>query len=127
MRSLVISVLALGILMGSWAVFVNHATDAIHQMSSIINGDLIPSVAAENWQDAKEQLGKVSALWKEDRLLYSIFFDAISIGDVEGTLAKVSAYIREEETANAEGELEYLNQQLSFLLENEKLSLENAL
>lgn len=127
MRSLVISIIALGLLMGSWGVFLNRADKAIHEMSASINEEIIPAVSAEDWRRSQERFSYMSTLWNQDRRLFSIYFDAISIGQIEGSLARAKEYLQSEEKSSASGELAYLDQQLLFVLENERLSLENAL
>lgn len=127
MRSLVIPVIVLGLLMGSWGVFLNRADKAIHEMSASINEEIIPAVSAEDWRRSQERFSYMSTLWNQDRRLFSIYFDAISIGQIEGSLARAKEYLQSEEKSFASGELAYLDQQLLFALENERLPLENAL
>lgn len=127
MRSLVISIIVLGLLMGSWGVFLNRADKAIHEMSASINEEILPAVSAEDWRRSQERFSYMSTLWNQDRRLFSIYFDAISIGQIEGSLARAKEYLQSEEKSSASGELAYLDQQLLFVLENERLSLENAL
>lgn len=126
MRSLLISIVALGLHMSAYGWAFTIADHTIREINEAIYEEMIPAVSREDWQRSKEELVRINALWQKDRTLFSVLFDAVSIGEIEGTLAKLDAYLREEETANAGGELSSLSQQLSFLLENEKLSLENA-
>lgn len=112
--------------MAAWGGFIHTANHTIEEMRTVIHGEMIPAVSKANWQKSKEDLGRINVLWQKNRTLFSVLFDAVSIGEIEGSLAKLDAYLWEEEKANARGELSSLNQQLSFLLENEKLSLENA-
>jgi hypothetical protein len=127
MRSLLVSVIALGLVMAAWGLFLGQADATIQEMSKSINEEIIKAVATEDWQRANLGFVQISTLWNQKRKLFSVFVDAISIGEIEGTLARTRAYLLSKEQANSQGELAYLDQQLSFLIENERLSLENTL
>ncbi|NLY70390.1 MAG: DUF4363 family protein, partial [Clostridiales bacterium] len=94
-------------------------------MVEILENNTTEEIKNENWHDAYKSFEQVVEKWQSKRKIYSIFFDAISIGEIEGTMAKAKAYINSQDIVSAVAEIAHLEQQLSFLLENEKVTFEN--
>ncbi|NLP30777.1 MAG: DUF4363 family protein [Clostridiales bacterium] len=125
MRALFISLLSLTILVVSWSIFLVYAGNAINDMVDILEYETIEKIKNENWQNAQKSFKQVIEIWQSKRKIYSVFFDANSIGEIEGTIAKAKAYINSQDQGSAVAEIAHLQQQFSFLLENEKVTLEN--
>ena len=49
MKDLIISVLAVALLIGSWLVFFEYSSDNIDSYAHSIKKEVIPAVEAENW------------------------------------------------------------------------------
>lgn len=127
MRSLLISIVAFTLVLGSWGVFIVFADDSIHSLHQTIKKEAMLAINQEDWVKAEKSLGRVSAQWYQGRRVFSLFFNAQAIAEVEASVVRAQAYISAEEKASSLGELAYLDQQLMFLLENEKLTLENVM
>ncbi|MDD2373026.1 MAG: DUF4363 family protein [Syntrophomonadaceae bacterium] len=127
MRSLVISIIALSLILGSWGLFMGYANKSLRNMIQTVKNEVMVEVVQDNWDNSEKALEQVSSSWYRGRKGYSIFLNARSIDDIESSISKALAYVRMKEKANALGELAYLHHQLIFLLENEMILLENIL
>lgn len=126
MRGLWISIAATAILLVIWGLFIGFANGIIKDMVFIID-DSMAYAADEDWPNAGDDVEKTINQWSKNRLLFSLFFDAVSISDVEGTMFRAKAYGQAEEKAAFLAELAYLRHLLLFLFENETISIENIL
>lgn len=126
MKALWISVAATAALLLIWGAFINYTNEGTAKMTADID-DAIISVEMNQWREAKNSIESVSRQWYDRRLIYSLFFDAVSIGEVETSLVRAVAYCRTEEKGSAVAEFESLRHLLLFLYENELITIENIL
>jgi hypothetical protein len=126
MRALWITIIATLILFITWGTFIHFAGKDMDYMADNIDRATL-SVFKEDWQEGQAFLELVEKRWFKRRLVFSLFFDAVSIGEVEASLFKATSYNSAEEKGSAMAELTNLRHLLSFLFENEKISIENIL
>ena len=126
MKALWISVAATVALLLLWGAFINYTGEGTAKMTVGID-HAIASAETNQWKEAQDSIDSVSRQWYDHRLVYSLFFDAVSIGDVETSLVRAIAYCRSEEKGSAIAELESLRHLLLFLYENEMITIENIL
>ncbi len=126
MRALWMSIAAVVLLLAFWGVFISHADADINYMEDTIE-DAILSIGVEDWGKAESDIEAVSRRWQSRRLVFSLFFDAISMGEIEASLAKAHAYGGSQEKGGCLAELANLHHLLSFLYENEMVTIENIL
>ncbi len=126
MKALWITLAATVFLLIIWGSFLNFAGEDIDKMISNIDA-AVEFISQEDWDMGQSAINKVFDNWFDKRLIYSLFFDAISIGDLETAMFKADAYIKSEEKSAAIAELAGLRHLLAFLYENETISIENIL
>jgi hypothetical protein len=126
MKALWITVAATIFLLLIWGIFLNSAsTDVADMLSDIDSASFY--AAAEEWGKSSDALDKVYKRWFDRRLLFSMFFDAVSIKEIESVFAKAGAYIMAEEKGSAAAELADLRHLILFIYENETISIENIM
>ncbi len=126
MRPFWITVVASLILLIAGAMFIGYAGENIGHMTENID-EAVLSITSENWEESNNLLNNVQQQWSDSRLIFSLFFDAISIGEVEASLLKSISLSKAKEQGSALAELANLRHQLLFLFENETISIENIL
>ncbi len=126
MKAFWITIVAVIVLLIMWGLFLISSDADIHNMTANIQA-AESLIYIDNWQGSRDAIEQVSSQWYSRRLIFSLFFDAISIGEVEGSLNRVEAYSLAEEKGSALAELAYLRHLLLFLFENETISVENIL
>jgi hypothetical protein len=126
MKAFWTTIAATAVLLVIWSVFISYADVDVDKMTSDIDAATV-AIEADDWVKSRDALADVAQRWHDRRLTFSLFFDAVSIGDVEASLARAQAYCRSEEKGSALAELAYLSHLLLFLYENELITLENIL
>lgn len=126
MRAFWITVAATLILLIIWGIFVSSTDLDMKNMTANIDSAVV-SINQDDWQESQERIDKVLSRWSDRRLVFSLFFDAVSIDEVESLMAKASALNKAKEKGSLLAELANLRHSLLFLLENEKISIENIL
>ena len=125
MKNVIISSIVIAALLVSWMFFLFYAENECQQMIHSIEHDIIPSIESEQWKDAKDYLKKTNEKWHHFRKLGLYFFHTETINTIDYNLARALEYANAEDISNTAGELNSIAEQLSFLTENEKLSLQN--
>ncbi|MGI6734135.1 MAG: DUF4363 family protein [Anaerovoracaceae bacterium] len=126
MKALWTSIAVTVVLLVIWSVFIGYADVDVDKMVTDIDV-AVASIEADDWTQAQDAVTRVSRRWQDRRLVYSLFFDAISISDVESSLVRAGAYCRTHDESSAIAELSDLRHLLLFLYENELVTIENIL
>jgi len=126
-RSLVISLISIGILVTSWIVFVNYADKNIHELMNMIDDDILISANAGDWDKASDDFKNLSDKWHKQKKIYSLFIDTKAINDTDFSIARAKKYIGTKNLSLSAGELNCIKEQLGFLHLNEILSIENII
>jgi hypothetical protein len=126
MKALWTSIAVTAVLLVTWGVFISYAEVDVDKMVTDIDSAVV-SIEADDWVEAQGAIMRVAQRWHDRRLAYSLFFDAISINDVESSLVRADAYCRAQEIGSAVAELASLRHLLLFLYENELVTIENVL
>jgi hypothetical protein len=126
MKALWTAIAVTVILLITWGVFIDYTDVDVDKMATDID-IAVTSVETGDWGQAQDAIARVSAKWYDRRLVYSLFFDSVSINDVESSLVRAEAYCRSRESASAIAELAALRHLLLFLYENELITIENIL
>ncbi|HPO05047.1 MAG TPA: DUF4363 family protein [Bacillota bacterium] len=126
MKAFWIVLAATAVLFIAWGLFISSADADIEKMKAEIDS-AITAISVEEWDKGQDAIDNIFRQWKDKRLVFSLFFDAISIGEAEASLFKADAYTKAREKGSAMAELAYIRHRLSFLYENEKITIENIL
>lgn len=126
MRSLVVSVICMAVIISGWGVFVNHADRNIHELTGMIDNDILKSVYAEDWDSAQAQFADLSKKWHEQKKTYTYFFHTEAIMETDYSIARAEGYIKSNNVPLAAGELNLVRKQLGFLHLNELITLDNV-
>ncbi|GAB1476027.1 hypothetical protein MASR2M70_08590 [Bacillota bacterium] len=126
MKGLWITIAATLFLLVVWGWFISSSESDVRSMTENIR-KAESSIHLDNWQESREAIEDISRRWINRRLVFSLFFDAISIEEFESSIKRAAAYCFAEEKGPALAELAYLRHYLLFLFENETISVENIL
>jgi hypothetical protein len=125
MKALIISAISMAVIIGSWGIFVSYADKNIHELTNMIEDDIMISVYAEDWSTAKAQYKVLSEKWHSQKKVYTFFFDTLPVLQADYSIARVENYIYAEDVPLAAGELSCIKEQLGFLHTNELITLDN--
>ena len=127
MKKLIISILAVVLLIGSWLVFFSYSSDNIDSYTHSIKKEVIPAVEAENWEKSKQLLDKIDKDWHSYKKVALLFLDTQTINEIDYSLARSIKYVEAEDVSNSSGELNAIIEQLTFLKKNDEISAANIL
>lgn len=127
MKSFIISLISIGLLVGSWAVFVNYADNNLHDLMNQIDDDILTSAYAGDWDKASKEFRSLSDKWHKQKKIYTLFIDTKAVNETDFSIARAKKYIKSEDLALSAGELNCIKEQLKFLHLNEIISIENII
>jgi len=127
LKSLIISIVSLGVLVMGWCFFVNYADDHLHKLMDEIEDEITISVKNSEWDKASNDFKDLSKSWHKDKKIYSFFIDTSAINETDYSIARAKAYISAENEPLAIGELSCIKEQLGFLHLNELITIDNVL
>ncbi|MEG1931308.1 MAG: DUF4363 family protein [Anaerovorax sp.] len=125
MRSLVASSLCVLLIFAAWITFSNFADQTLHQLMTLTDDQLLTTVVAEDWTEAKTNMDHFTEKWHDYKVIYSFFLNTEDINNTDYAIARSTQYIKAQDVSNAAGELACIKEQLKFLHLKETLSLEN--
>ena len=125
MKALIVSAASIVIVIVSWWIFVGYADNNIHELTSMIEDDILESVYSEDWGKAGMQIEDLTDKWHHQKKIYTFFFNTSAVMDTDYSIAKAKQYIKANDLALASGELGCIKEQLGFLHLNELITLDN--
>lgn len=127
MRSLIVSFFVLLLLIGCWICFYQYSDQALHQMVSACEEQVMPAIEAEEWDKAYNHFQKQYKAWHKYQKTALFMLETDKINETDTTFAKTLMYIKAKDLSNSSGELLSLKESLKLLHKNEGLSLSNIL
>lgn len=127
MRSLLLSILSLLILIGSFGIFCVHSEKTLDQMIEACSDSVMPAIEEQRWEQAFSHFQTQYDTWRDYRKTALFFLDTETINETDVAFAKTLMYIRARDLSNGSGELLALQAQLTFLYENQQIRPENIL
>ena len=126
MRDLLIATLTILLLIGGWLTFIHYADSQSKNFQKEIEKKILPEITAGNCEDVENRLDRLNKGWHKFRKISLFFLDTHTINEIDFGLAKSIEYAHAQDVSNSTGELAAMVEQLSFLTENESLSLQNV-
>ena len=126
MKDLLIAALTIVLLIGGWLSFIHYADSQSKGFQKEIEKKIIPEITAENWKVTEKRLERLDEDWHKFRKISLFFLDTHTINEIDFGLAKSIEYAHAQDISNSTGELAAMVEQLSFLTENESLSMQNV-
>lgn len=127
MRDLIISILAVALLIGTWLVFFDYSSDNIDSYTHTIKKEILPAVEDEQWEESKQLIKNLSEDWHKYKKVALLFLDTRAVNEIDYTLARSVKYVKAEDVSNSSGELNAMIEQLKFLKKNDEVSAANIL
>lgn len=127
MRDLIISILAVALLIGTWLVFFDYSSDNIDSYTHTIKKEILPAVEDEQWEESKLLIKNLSEDWHKYKKVALLFLDTRAVNEIDYTLARSVKYVKAEDVSNSSGELNAMIEQLKFLKKNDEVSAANIL
>ena len=127
MRDLLVSILAVALLTGSWLIFFSYSESSIDYFSGTIEDTVIPMVEDGEWTNSYDEISRLNSGWNTYRKYALLFLDTEAINEIDCSMAKSIKYIKARDVSNASGELLVMCEQLKFLNYNEKITISNIL
>ena len=127
MRDLIISIMAVALLIGTWLVFFDYSSDNIDSYTYSLKKEIIPAVEAEQWEGSKQLMKELDKDWHKYKKVALLFLDTRAVNEIDYTLARSVKYVKAEDVSNSSGELNAMIEQLKFLKKNDEVSAANIL
>ena len=127
MRDLIISIVAVALLIGTWLVFFDYSSDNIDSYTHTIKKEILPAVEAEQWEESEQLMKNLNEDWHKYKKVALLFLDTQTVNEIDYTLARAIKYVKAEDVSNASGELNAIIEQLKFLKKNDEVSAANIL
>ena len=127
MRDLIISIVAVALLIGTWLVFFDYSSDNIDSYTYTIKKEILPAVEAEQWEESKQLIKSLNKDWHKYKKVALLFLDTQTVNEIDYTLARSIKYVKAEDVSNSSGELNAMIEQLKFLKKNDEGSAANIL
>ena len=127
MRDLIISIMAVALLIGTWLIFFDYSSDNIDSYTYSLKKEIIPAVEAEQWEESKQLMKNLDKDWHKYKKVALLFLDTQTVNEIDYTLARAIKYVTAEDVSNSSGELNSMIEQLTFLKKNDEVSVSNIL
>lgn len=127
MRDLIISIVAVALLIGTWLVFFDYSSDNIDSYTHTIKKEILPAVEAEQWEESEQLMKNLNEDWHKYKKVALLFLDTQTVNEIDYTLARSIKYVKAEDVSNSSGELNAMIEQLKFLKKNDEVSAANIL
>lgn len=125
MKDLIVSTLILFLIAGGWTAFLSYAESQTSSYIVDIETQILPAVEAEDWTNSTQMLETFRQDWHRFRKTALCFLDTETISDIDYGLARAIKFTSAGDAGSAAGELNSMAEQLSLLMENQKISLQN--
>ncbi|MDF2657185.1 MAG: hypothetical protein K0R19_3659 [Bacillota bacterium] len=125
MKALIVSLAIMVIVIAGWWVFVDYADSNLHELTGMIEDDILKSVYSEDWEKAGMQIEDLTDKWHKQKKIYTFFFNTSAVMETDYSIAKAKQYIKVNNLPLASGELGCIKEQLGFLHLNELITLDN--
>ena len=122
MRDLIISIMAVALLIGTWLIFFDYSSDNIDSYTYSLKKEIIPAVEAEQWEESKQLMKNLDKDWHKYKKVALLFLDTQTVNEIDYTLARAIKYVKAEDVSNSSGELNSMIEQLTFLKKNDEVS-----
>lgn len=127
MRDLIISIMTVALLIGTWLIFFDYSSDNIDSYTYSLKKEIIPAVEAEQWEESKQLMKNLDKDWHKYKKVALLFLDTQTVNEIDYTLARAIKYVKAEDVSNSSGELNSMIEQLTFLKKNDEVSASNIL
>ncbi|MGN0735069.1 MAG: DUF4363 family protein [Anaerovoracaceae bacterium] len=127
MRYLIISIVTVSVLIGSWLIFFSYSSDNIDDYTHFLKDEVLPAVEAEHWDESNRLMKKLDEDWHKYKKTALLFLDTQTINEIDYSLARAEKYVKAEDVSNSSGELNSMIEQLTFLKQNDEVTFANIL
>ena len=127
MKDLIISILIIALLIGSWLIFDGYSKQTTTLMAKGLEENTIPLVEDELWEDAAVQYERFEKNWNKYKKTALSFLENDQISEIDLCVARAEKYIEAKDVSNSAGELCSIAKQLQLLDLREKVTLSNIL
>ena len=127
MKNLFISILCLMALIVPWELYDRYSTAAINDYCTILEEQILPSVMENDWDSATMTFRSLDEDWEKFKKISEYFINAQIINEADRLVSKVEYFITTQDQPNAAAISSELRQTLTYLHENEMLSIGNVL
>ena len=127
MKAFIVCIISTIIIIFSWNYIYSNYVDAycvefINSLNSISD-----NIDINNWDDASEDLLKISKKWDNIRYIWSILLDHHEIDNIDIAMVKLIKNIQLKNIDLSYDQIQSLKQFFKIVKENEKLTLTNVL
>ena len=125
MKNLIASVLCLLLLLIPWLIYDRYSVDTLGSFNNIIEQEIIPALEKEDWDSAEKSFNNVAKDWERFENISEFFLDTQAVSEVDELLYKTKYHIKMHDSSNAAASSAELTHMLSYLHQNEGLSVGN--
>lgn len=125
MKDLIAALLILFLVLGLWFIFLHYAESQTHQLITDIRQEILPLIHDENWAEVQAKTESLNEDWHKFRRAALCLLHTETINSIDLSIARTMKYAEAEDQSNTAGELNAAASQLTYLTENQKLTLQN--
>ena len=127
MKKLLIAVICLLVLIIPWELYDRYSTAAVKGYCTVIEEQILPATVSNDWDTAMTSFQSIKKDWEKFKKISEYFINAQIINEADRLVSKVEYFINTKDSSNAAAISSELKQTLTYLHENEMLSIGNVL
>ena len=125
MKDLLASALIMVLILGGWLIFLHYADGQSQSLIKEIRHEILPEIKEGHWAAVQTKMDKLNDDWHKFRKITLYLLHTETINSIDYSIARSLKYAAAEDESNTAGELNAAIEQLSFLTDNQKLTLQN--
>lgn len=114
------------LVLGGWFVFLHYADTQSQDLIKEIREEILPDIQAGKWSAVQKKMDLLNEDWHKFRKVTLYLLHTETINSIDYGIARSIKYAEAEDDSNTAGELNAVIEQLSFLTDNQKLTLQNV-
>ena len=125
MRDFIAAAVMMALILGGWLIFLHYADSQSQQLTDEIRHEILPDIKNGDWPAVQQKMDRLNQDWHKFRKVTLYLLHTDTINSIDYSIARAVKYAEAEDDSNTAGELNATIEQLSFLISNQKLTLQN--
>ena len=125
MKDFIAASLIMLLILGGWLIFLHYADTQSQSLVSEIRHEILPAIKDGSWTSVQSKMDTLNDDWHKFRKVTLYLLHTETINSIDYSIARALKYADAEDESNTAGELNAAIEQLSFLTDNQKLTLQN--
>ena len=126
MKDFIAASLIMVLTLGGCLLFLHYADNQSQNLIKDIRQEILPDINQGNWYSVQKKMDRLNDDWHRFRKVTLYLLHTETINSIDYGIARSIKYAEAEDDSNTAGELNSVIEQLSFLTDNQKLTLQNV-